>query len=70
MELTPILPDDHADTASRKRKERASRQANGERRVEVWLPEHELGALDAMADAWGVGRSGAVMRLIYGLKPR
>lgn len=46
MEQPPILPDDHADTASRKRRERYKRKANGEKRVEVWLSEGLVQSLD------------------------
>lgn len=49
----------------RKRKERAYRQANGEKRVEVWLQDDDLVMLDLMATEIGESRQSVIKASIW-----
>lgn len=73
MEQPSILPDHHADTASRKRKERSKRQANGEKRVEVWVNAEEAGHISKLTEWTGESQGLCLVngfRRHLGLKPR
>lgn len=50
--------------ASRKAKERASRKAKGEKRVEVWLGPNELKRIDDYAAEMGKTRQQAIIEFI------